>query len=274
VVDKRLLVIEEEFARVLRVSARAGNTLPSVLRDCWDAKRILSAASKNSPSKATGAHISIIGHITTGELLDQVTETDATSGVGNRFLWCFVRRSKLLPFGGDAPALDGITKRLAAILDAARAEHCLAFDRDAARVWREIYPELTKERGGSLGAMLARGEAHVLRLAMLYAVLDAARAIGVPHLQAALAVWEYCEASARHVFGDDLDNTTADRILGALRCAEGPLSQTELHNLFHRHISGTRLLSVLTDLQRRGLVWSVRLPPSGGRPKTVWEAVT
>ena len=272
VTDKRLLVVEEEFARVLRVSGRAGNTLPSVLRDCWDGKRILSAASKNSPSKATGAHISIIGHITTGELLDQLTETDATSGVGNRFLWCFVRRSKLLPFGGDTPELDGITRRLAAILDAARTEHSLAFDRDAAHVWKEIYPELSKERGGLLGAMLARGEAHVRRLAMLYAVLDGERSIRATHLQAALAVWEYSEASARHIFGDDLDNTTADRILGALRCAEEPLPQTELHNLFCRNVSGTRLLNALSDLQRRKLIRAVR-QPSGGRPRTLWEAV-
>jgi hypothetical protein len=91
--------------------------------------------------------------------------------------------------------------------------------------------------------MFARGEAHVRRLAMLYAVLDGARSIGVPHLQAALAAWEYCERSARYVFGDDLDGTTADRILGALHCMEGPLSQTDLHNLFHRNISGTRLLT-------------------------------
>jgi hypothetical protein len=272
VVDKRLFVAEEEFARVLRVSSRPGNTLSEVLRDAWDGKRILRAASKHSPSRATGAHVSVVGHITSGELLDKITETDATNGIGNRFLWCFVKRSKLLPFGGDAPELDGITQRLAAILDDARTEHCLAFDRDAGRVWREVYPELTRARDGLLGAMLARGEAHVRRLAMLYAVLDGARSIGVPHLQAALAAWEYCERSARYVFGDDLDGTTADRILGALHCMEGPLSQTDLHNLFHRNISGTRLLNALEDLHRRGLVRGKRLPSTGGRPKTVWEA--
>lgn len=271
--DKRLLVIEEEFARVMRVAGRSGNTLLSVMRDCWDGKRILAAASKNSPSRATGAHISVIGHITTGELLDTVSETDATSGVGNRFLWDFVRRSKLLPFGGDAPELGDITNCLARIIDAARGAHSLAFDREAAGIWREVYPELSKERDGLLGAMLARGEAHVKRLAMLYAVLDGARSVGVPHLIAALALWEFSEASARHVFGPDLDNSTADRILGALRCAEEALSQTDLHGIFCRNLSGTRLLNALNDLQRRGLVRRKSEPSGGGRPRTLWEAV-
>jgi hypothetical protein len=137
-----------------------------------------------------------------------------------------------------------------------------------------IYPALSKERNGMLGAMLARAPAQVIRLAMLYAVLDCARTIGMPHLKAALAIWEYCEASAGWVFGGALEDAVADRIVGALRCTEGPLSQSELHSLFCRHVPGTRLLEALADLQRRGLVRAGRLPSTGGRPKTVWEATT
>jgi hypothetical protein len=110
VVDKRLLVVEEEFARVLRVGSREGNILSSVVRDAWDGKT-LRGLSKNSPSKASGAHISIIGHITREELLANMSGGDATNGVGNRFLWVFVKRSKLLPFGGDAPAGSMTSRR-------------------------------------------------------------------------------------------------------------------------------------------------------------------
>ena len=84
--DKRLLVIEEEFVRVLRVGSRDGNILSSVIRDAWDGKT-LRGLSKTSPSKASGAHISIIGHITREELLANLAQGDATNGVGNRFLW-------------------------------------------------------------------------------------------------------------------------------------------------------------------------------------------
>jgi len=61
--DKRLLVIEEEFGRVLQVMNREGNVLSAVIRQAWDSGN-LRVMSKTSPAKATNAHISIIGHIT------------------------------------------------------------------------------------------------------------------------------------------------------------------------------------------------------------------
>src|SRR5438309_1857285 len=51
------------------------------------------------------------------------------------------------------------------------------------------------------GAMTSRAEAQVMRLAMIYALLDCSEAIRVEHLEAALAVWQYAEASVNHVFG-------------------------------------------------------------------------
>jgi len=72
--DKRLLVVEEEFANVLRVAQRDGNTLSGVLRQAWDRDR-LSTMTRNNALHAEGAHLSVIGHITKYELgtLDQIT---------------------------------------------------------------------------------------------------------------------------------------------------------------------------------------------------------
>jgi hypothetical protein len=67
VADKRLLVVESEYARLLAVMAREGNTLSPLIRQAWDTGN-LHSLSKQSPGKATGAHISIIGHITEAEL--------------------------------------------------------------------------------------------------------------------------------------------------------------------------------------------------------------
>jgi len=66
--DKRLLVTEGEFASTLRVMGRDGNTLSAVIRNAWDSGN-LRILSKTSPAHSTGAHISIIGHITRNELL-------------------------------------------------------------------------------------------------------------------------------------------------------------------------------------------------------------
>ena len=63
VADKRLLVVETEWATVLTRIARDGNSLSAVVRDAWDHGN-LSTLTKHDPLKATGAHVSIIGHVT------------------------------------------------------------------------------------------------------------------------------------------------------------------------------------------------------------------
>ena len=98
--DKRHLAVEGELAGLLKVMAREGNTLSATIRQAWDGGR-LRTMTKNSPTRATGAHISIIGHVTKAELLRHPGDTEAANGFANRFLWLMVRRSKELPFGGD-----------------------------------------------------------------------------------------------------------------------------------------------------------------------------
>ena len=84
VTDKRLLVAEPEFANALAVMERPGNTLSPVIRKAWDGDP-LSTLTKDSPLKATGAHISIIGHITTEELRVRMNRTELANGFANRF---------------------------------------------------------------------------------------------------------------------------------------------------------------------------------------------
>ena len=59
--DKRRLIFEPEFARVLRVLQREGNNLSAVLRAAWDG-RTLTTITK-TPMKASTPHISVLGHI-------------------------------------------------------------------------------------------------------------------------------------------------------------------------------------------------------------------
>jgi hypothetical protein len=81
--DKRLFVIEGEFANVLKVMAREGNTLSPVIRAAWESGRLRTMV-KNSPARATDAHISIIGHTTRDELRGLLTQTESANGFGNR----------------------------------------------------------------------------------------------------------------------------------------------------------------------------------------------
>ncbi|MGH7178592.1 MAG: primase alpha helix C-terminal domain-containing protein, partial [Tepidisphaeraceae bacterium] len=105
VADKRLLVTESEFAGTLKVAQRETNTLSPVIRRAWDSGN-LRTLTKNSPAIATGAHISIIAHITRDELRRTLDTTETANGFCNRFLWFCVRRSKCLPEGGAIHDVD------------------------------------------------------------------------------------------------------------------------------------------------------------------------
>ena len=270
--DKRLLVLEEEFASTLRVMGREGNTLSPIIRRAWD-DGDLSSLVKNSPCRASGALISIIGHITAHELRRYLDRTEAANGFANRFLFVCVRRSKLLPEGGclSDSDLTPVVWQIAQGLARARRIQAIRRNDEATVLWRTVYEELSEGRGGLLGAVISRAEAQTMRLAMLYALLDGASSIAAAHLQAALAVWEYCEASARCIFGSTLGDPVADRILRALRSTSDGLTRTDISDSLGRNKDQGRIDRALSHLATVGVAKFVR-EQSGGRPGERWFA--
>jgi len=271
--DKRLLAVEGELAGLLKVMAREGNTLSSTIRQAWDGDR-LRTMTKNSPTRATGAHISIIGHITKGELLRHLGDTEAANGFANRFLWLMVRRSKELPFGGDVPPddLKGLSRRLDAAVRFGRKPRPVRWGESAREPWAEVYGPLSEGKPGLFGAVTGRAEAQTLRLATLYAVMDQSASIEREHLEAALAVWDYAEESARYIFGGATGDPVADAILQALRNAgDSGLTRTEIRDLFKRHQGAERINAALGELLRLGRVRR-KTEKTGGRPTERWVA--
>ncbi len=139
-------------------------------------------------------------------------------------------------------------------------------DAEARAAWAEIYPGLSEGRPGPVGDATARSEAYVIRLAVTYAMLDGTDVIGMPHLRAALAVWDYAEASARYVFGDAAGDPLADRILGALRAHGAPMSRTEISAGLGRHATADAITGALEALRRR--CRSARSPAAGLTART------
>jgi hypothetical protein len=274
VADKRLLIVEEEFSRVLKCATREHNTLSAIFRQAFDSGE-LRTLTRSNPAKATGAHISCIGHITKQELLRQLTETDCANGFANRILWVCVQRSKELPEGGNAHLLDlsEIEARLKQAVDYARTCGELQRDEEARQLWRSIYHNLSAAKPGLFGAVTSRSECYVVRLSLLYAVLDRAAAIRREHLEAALAAWRYCEDSARYIFGESLGNRDADTILAALRDAgdEG-LTRTDINeHIFHRHKAKVEIDTALSLLSEFGKAES-KASPTTGRAAERWFA--
>ena len=119
--------------------------------------------------------------------------------------------------------------------------------------------------------MLGRAEAQVLRLALIYALLDGQAFIDAPHLLAALACWDYCEASARYIFGGTLGDPIADEILRLLRGSRVGATRTEISNHFGRHRSGEEIGRALAVLARENLAFR-SVEETGGRPVERWRA--
>lgn len=168
--DGRLLVLEPEFATVLKAVARDQNTLSPVLRSAWDG-RPLALLTRTAPAKASAAHLCMVGHITTVELAHHLAGLEIANGLLNRFLILAVRRARLLPEGGhpDPLARTGLPARLAANLAVARAGGRLRFNPKARDAWWDHYPRLSASAPGIPGALAARAEAHTCRLALIYA---------------------------------------------------------------------------------------------------------
>ncbi len=269
VADKRILVVEPELASTMAVMARQGSTLSAIIREAWDGSELRSLT-KNSPAKSTGAHVSIVGHVTRDELRRNLDRTELGNGFANRFLWVCATRARVLPFGGAAVDLRSHVARLRDRIEFARQVDVVGWADDARPIWRAEYPALSEGRPGILGAVTARAEAQVMRIAVLFALLAGSREIGAVHLKAALAIWRYSYASAQWVWGDSLGDPTADELLEMLRANPDGLSGTEIRDAFGRHRSA-ELARAKSVLLAHGLVRSGEVA-TRGRPQERWTA--
>ncbi len=141
---------------------------------------------------------------------------------------------------------------------------------DARERWEDWYCSINDDVVGLVGALTSRSEAHALRLALIHAVADRTSSIKLEHLEAALAFWQYSEATVQWIWGDLLGNTAADEILRQLEAAGAQgLSRTAIRDNFShdRRAAGIDAALVLLE-QRRLAFW--RTVPTPGRPATWW----
>ena len=268
--DKRLLIIEEELVRVLRTLHRTDNTLAAVLRQAWD-RDYLRTLTKNSPARATGAHITVVAHGVAEEIRRYLTEAEVLGGTVGRFLWALVRRARLLP---DPPVPDEklfveLAEATRRALEHGRTLRAIGRDVEANEAWCVVYGAISEPRPGLAGAATARMEAQALRLAGLYAALDLSPVVRMPHLEAALAVVEFCEASAEWLFADATEDALTSQVLRVL--AGGRVTRTELVRVLGGHVPKRRLDAALRQLLAQGRIRTYR-ENTGGRPVTWIEA--
>lgn len=204
VTDKRLLVVEEEWAKGFALAASESSILSPVIRSAFDRAAVGKANKGENAYGCRRPHISIVANITPQEFAKCLNGKHAGSianGFVNRFLLCWTDRVRFLPRGGDWPeALRPFVSATADALAYARGVGRLALDDEAGRLWDSEYRRLEAHPDDLFGMATARASDLVMKLALVYALADKADAIRLPHLRAALACWAYCEATAKRLF--------------------------------------------------------------------------
>lgn len=267
--DKRLFVMDEEFAAALKSTKREGNTLSTIARKFWDSGDV-EPLTKNNQIRATGAHVGIVTHITMEELHKNFHSIEIYSGLANRFLWILAKRSRLVPNPVPMPdnELLKIQQKIYQILISYSKGAEICFTPNAKDMWKAIYPKLSGERPGLFGVAVNRAEAQTIRLAMIYALLDNKSDIDVPHLEAALAFWQYAEDSARYIFSTYDENTISKKIIDSL--TTGPKTTAELHKAFGNNLKAKDMQAALEDLMERELVEHSQVASTGPKPINVY----
>lgn len=266
--DKRLLVTDGEMAAGLKAVQREGNTLSAIMRTLWDSGDV-EPLTKSNRIKTTGAHISVIGHITREELSKLLCTTELFNGFANRFLWCCVRRSKAVPSprGMSAETVTALAREVRDILEHAHQRSEVKWSQLAETQWARMYESITEDKLGSFGAVTSRAEAQIQRLALIYALIDKAECIDLAHFMAAVAVWSYAKDSARLLFEGAGADPNRAKVVEFL--AERPLTQSEINVRFSGHLKGHRLKALLEDLQASGTIRAQK-ESTTGRPVTRW----
>lgn len=178
--DKRLWVVESEFANVLHQGRRNGNTLSAALRDCWDGVH-LKPATKTNRVYASNPHMSLSGAISPSELTGLMNARELSNGFANRFLMIWAERTRILPFPKETPQslVEHLAMKTLQVLEFVGADRpgepdLLRMDLSASAQWRyaQLYrDELNSDLGdGVISALLERQAPMLLRLAMLMAL--------------------------------------------------------------------------------------------------------
>ena len=265
ILDKRLLVIESEFANILHQGKREGNTLSAALRDCWDGVS-MKPATKSSRLWATDPHIAMVGAVTPSELRSLMASRELTNGFANRFLMFWAERTKMLAFPRATPQqdVDALAARVLEVLRFCQAERWADKDKmrmdlspDARKRYEVLYhSELNDNSAGErITALIERRAPMLLRLAMLFALCDLTTTVEVHHINAALAWVRYSVDSIKFVFASAADevevaetNDTAQKIVDFLTAHQRVTRKQITVDCFGGHVNKTRIDAALEEL--------------------------
>ncbi|MFD8594539.1 DUF3987 domain-containing protein [Kitasatospora sp. NPDC059646] len=233
-IDGRAMVVEEEWAAVLRTQKRCPK-FSTLFRTAWDGKTISNRTKKETQSVSRpllGFH----AHVTPGEWGKYVSSTDALGGSFNRLLPVLVERSKMLPYNHRAAVVEVQEIRAAYNwADQSDQPRVMEFDAAAGRRYDEIRAEV-EDRMAELPELLAaymeRAAEQVHRIAAVLTATTRRTKITRKAVESAWAFVSYSMASVEKLVREAADQktkpvkSTEDLVREVLERYEGEANST------------------------------------------------
>lgn len=258
--DRRYFNFEPEYGRVLHVASRTGSTIKDIVRALWDygATEKVTAGSQHVVSNVT---LSMVCHVTPPELERDFDQVDLMSGYGNRFLFCYSERYHTMSVEKPLSKEDW-NQFVPELVDALEFGHEDApedyqFTDEAAELWEDEVERWKKSVHPSsmVHALKSRFRPQVKRLAVIYAVSDQSAVIDVPHLKAALAVWDYSVQTVEYCLTTNIGDKDANILYRALLENSSGLTRKEINlQVFKGNKTAAQIDRVLKVLRERNLI--------------------
>jgi hypothetical protein len=178
-----------------------------------------------------------------------------SNGFGNRILWVEAYSSKSLPFGciPEWYAQEKLITNLRDVVEWAKAEpRFMQWTDGGSAAWAKWCDRRENEKGIT-GALIQRDRTHLLRLAMIYAILHCRVCINENHLKAAVAVWDYAKQTVRRIFGHMKGSSVAERIYDFILIS-GEVSTREICDHLTRNVSSKEIYLAIHSLESQKLV--------------------
>lgn len=267
IADKRCLVTFEEMETFITAICRQGSTLAEIWRQAWDGRTLQNNA--RIRERATNPHISLICHITPGSFEDAMQKLgrkSLTNGFLNRFMFVPVVRERPIHRSKAEPAMGDLTQRIRSALeqlgppDLSKPPRVLEWSPEAWAEWDTFCQAIDDAHPFLEGieALNGRLKPMAMRLALLFAVLDGDREIGLRHLGPAKTLCLRLIDETRDLFsgGQKAGKKSLVSRLVAFAPKTATFSLTDLHNwLKSSDYSTDELHSAIDDLVASG-VWN------------------
>lgn len=277
----RLIMLGELLSLFAKASQQSLSNIIPGLTEFYDMKDVINPPVHQKDVKpAREPFLSIMAGTTQDWLQKALTERDVYGGFANRWLYFYGLPKEPMP---NPPKVDqALRNNLINELNQIRdwtdkvpngeimisSEANILFD----NYYRDYYRHC--QQPGLIPTLIVRIQDFIWKIAVLYAADTMTETISADHLEAAIAVGNYLEASVAEVFasfGTSNGKAQETKLLDFLKAEGRPVPEREVYRRLS--MSAKDLESTVTPLIKMGIVHNNYIRGANGRRVRVYETI-